>query len=187
MRRNTRVHVSQANVTGYPRTGSLARPRHRLGCTATLPPGIRSCSRPVRKERAFGDFLRGWRHRATWPVTSAHFTLMPHLEPCCCRRPRSPSQDSVRRLGPRRERWCWKAIAEDYLALCPNGFVRDPHPGPFDVRRAKSPVREAWSLNTSTSPPHPGEGPHRFRRRRSGKASCIARGHCGSWLGWDGG
>ena len=40
------------------------------------------------------------------------------------------------------------------------------------ARRAKSPVRgqaKAWSPKTSTSPPHPGEGPHRFRRRGSGR------------------
>ena len=36
------------------------------------------------------------------------------------------------------------------------------------ARRAKSPVRgqaKSWSPKTSVSPPHPGEGPHRFKRR----------------------
>ena len=78
-------------------------------------------------------------------------------------------------------------LLRDHLAICPNGFARNSHPRPFDDLGSPSQEPSARAgqgmvAEDVDEPPHPGEGPHRFKRRGSGRrrrrrnASCMACG-----------
>ena len=73
----------------------LAAARHAAACLREQgynpPPWASLQPPPGQADREFGDFLRGWQHRATLANDNARLsciflTLMPHLERCCCHR-----------------------------------------------------------------------------------------------------